>query len=313
MTGPRVAAEPPPHADGDALAAAVSPPDRLGDVRLPDGRLLGWSSWGPAAGRTVLLCPGAGTSRRLGFVPSAVLHDLGLRLVSVDRPGLGASDPDPHRTLADWPVDVGALRDGLGLDLVAVVGFSQGAPFALAVAAAGLVRAAACVSGTDELARPAVRDLLVPEVAAMVDAAVADPAAAERRLAGTGAEGLLRLVHELAPGPDRAVYGTPPVADALRAAVGEGLARGAAGYARDTVLASTPWPFAPEDIRVPVDLWYGALDTSPVHSPDLGASLAGRLPGARRHVVPDAGGALLWTHASEITTALTRLLQEDLP
>ena len=60
------------------------------------------------------------------------------------------------------------------------------------------------------------------------------------------------------------------------------------------------WPFAPEDIEVPVHLWYGARDTSPVHSPDFGASLAERIPGAERHLEPGAGGALLWTHAERI-------------
>jgi pimeloyl-ACP methyl ester carboxylesterase len=55
-------------------------------------------------------------------------------------------------------------------------------------------------------------------------------------------------------------------------------------------------------VTVPVDLWYGAEDTA--HSPDNGARLATRVPGARRHVVPGIGGALLWTHAAPILSAL---------
>jgi pimeloyl-ACP methyl ester carboxylesterase len=55
---------------------------------------------------------------------------------------------------------------------------------------------------------------------------------------------------------------------------------------------------------VPVHLWYGAHDTSTVHSPDHGAELAPRIPGARRHLIPEAGGALLWTHAEAILAAL---------
>ncbi|WP_223839947.1 hypothetical protein [Saccharopolyspora pogona] len=60
------------------------------------------------------------------------------------------------------------------------------------------------------------------------------------------------------------------------------------------------WLFAVEDMGVLVDLWYGQLDTSPSHSPDLGATLARRIPTARHHLVPDAGSALLWTHAEQI-------------
>ena len=64
------------------------------------------------------------------------------------------------------------------------------------------------------------------------------------------------------------------------------------------------WPFDLADIRVPVDLWYGGLDASPVHSPDHGAELARRIPAARRHLLPEAGGSLLWTHAEEIVASL---------
>jgi pimeloyl-ACP methyl ester carboxylesterase len=64
------------------------------------------------------------------------------------------------------------------------------------------------------------------------------------------------------------------------------------------------WPISPAEIAIPVDLWYGQQDTSPVHSPNLGATLAIRIPSARRHVVPGAGGALLWTHAECILRSL---------
>jgi hypothetical protein len=63
------------------------------------------------------------------------------------------------------------------------------------------------------------------------------------------------------------------------------------------------WPFEPERIAVPVALWYGARDASPTHSPDSGATLAGRIPGACRTVVPGAGGSLLWTHSRAILSA----------
>ncbi|WP_067133417.1 alpha/beta fold hydrolase [Microtetraspora malaysiensis] len=57
-------------------------------------------------------------------------------------------------------------------------------------------------------------------------------------------------------------------------------------------------------IAVPVDLWYGGHDASSVHSPDHGAELARRIPASRRHLLPEAGGSLLWTHAEEILTSL---------
>jgi pimeloyl-ACP methyl ester carboxylesterase len=103
---------------------------------------------------------------------------------------------------------------------------------------------------------------------------------------------------------DLAVYREPGFAAAYAAALDEGFARGSDGYARDTLLAMRRWPFDPSAIRVPVHLWYGRHDRSPVHSPDLGEALARRIPGAVHTIVEDAGGAILWTHGAAILESL---------
>jgi pimeloyl-ACP methyl ester carboxylesterase len=290
------------------VTVSIEGPARLGQSRLPDGRLLGWAEWGPQDGTPVLLCPGAATSRSLGF-GTDVVDALRVRLVSVDRPGLGASDPAPARTLYDWAEDVRHLAALRGLAGPAVVGFSQGAPFALATAARGVAVAAAVVSGTDELAAPAFADELVPAVRGMVDAVAADPAGMEASLARFGsADAMWQTIIAVSSEADRIVYRQPRVEAALRRAMAEGFAQGPAGYARDTVLAMGRWPFAPAEIRVPVDLWYGREDISTVHSPDFGATLVNRIPWAHRHLVPGVGGALLWTHAEPVLRLLLRHL-----
>ncbi|NHI10028.1 alpha/beta hydrolase fold protein [Streptomyces sp. KO7888] len=278
-------------------------PARLGETRLPDGRLLGWAEWGPQEGTPVLLCPGAATSRSLGFGPDAVAA-LGVRLVSVDRPGLGASTPAPGRTFADFAADVRELCARRGFDRPAVVGNSQGAPFALACAEAGLASALALVSAADEVAAPEFAAVLPAELRALTERAVHDPSGAEEFFAGFDAERMWDMVMDGSPDCDLAVYRDPGFSAAYRRALAEGFARGAAaGYARDTVLAMGRWPFALGSLALPVDIWYGEHDTA--HSPDNGALLASRIPGARRRVVPGIGGALLWTHAEEILTSLT--------
>ena len=285
------------------LSPGVSPPDRLGMTTLPDRRRLGWSEWGPPDGTPVLLCPGAATSRWLGF-GTGYLDELGVRLISVDRPGLGASDPAPGRDLNGWAGDVTALARDRGLGRPAAVGFSQGAPFALACAAAGVVSALAVVSGTDELAEPSVRAQLVPEVRRLVDLCGMDPAAAVDSFTRVGPQAMAEMVTAVSGEADRVVYRHPAFDAAYRRALDEAFMQGSDGYATDTVLSMTRWPFDVSRIRVPVDLWYGTADTSPVHSPDRGAGLAARIPGARRHVVDGAGGALLWTRAGRILASL---------
>lgn len=285
----------------ESMSFSIDDPARLGTTRLSGGRLLGWAEWGPPTGRPVLLCPGAATSRWLGF-GTDLLEKLGVRLVSVDRPGLGASTPAPGRTLSDFAEDIRELATNRALGTPAAVGNSQGAPFALACAAAGVTGALAIVSGADEVAAPEFAAALPTALRDIVDQADLDPEAAERFFGEFTGDAMWDMVIGGSSQPDVAVYQTPAFTAAYRRALSEAFSQGSPGYARDTVLAMRKWPIDLGKLTVPVDIWYGALDNS--HSPDNGAFLTTRIPGARRHIVEDIGGALLWTHAEPILTTL---------
>jgi pimeloyl-ACP methyl ester carboxylesterase len=282
----------------------VTPPERQDSLQLADGRRLAWAEWGAEDGLPVLFCPGAGMSGSLGF-GAAEAAELGLRLMAIDRPGLGRSDPHPAKTLSSWADDGAELIRARGLGTPLAAAFSQGAPFALALAGRGLVAAVAIVAGQDELAHPRIRPLLHPDVAGMLATVERDAAGFEQHVARTAtAEWLWGLIAGMSGEVDRALYERADFAHAYRRALAEGFAQGADGYARDLVNALGPWPVRPEDVAVPVDLWYGALDTSTVHSPDFGTTMAERLPRATHTVDPDAGGSILWTRARDILTRL---------
>ncbi|WP_223839948.1 alpha/beta hydrolase [Saccharopolyspora pogona] len=212
----------------------VSEPTRLGEHELSDGRRLACAEWGPADGVAVLLCPGVATSRRLGF-GTDVVDALGVRLISVDRPGLGASDPAPGRTLRNWADDVDEFAAGSGIDDLSVVGYSAGGPFAMTCAAAGVADRAAIVAGADEFT--ALEQPLPADLRNMVDAVAADPAAAEESFTEFGdPDRLWSLITAFSPETDLAVYWEPRFERAFRQAMADGFTQGPAGYARDTAL-----------------------------------------------------------------------------
>jgi pimeloyl-ACP methyl ester carboxylesterase len=106
------------------------------DVRLRDGRTLAYAEYGDSAGRPIIYCHGAPSSRVEGDlnIDAATATALGARVIVADRPGLGRSTFQPGRRVIDWPSDVEDLAAALGLETFVVVGSSGGTPYAVACA-----------------------------------------------------------------------------------------------------------------------------------------------------------------------------------
>ncbi|MFC5585240.1 alpha/beta fold hydrolase [Nitratireductor kimnyeongensis] len=269
-------------------------------LNLPDGRRLGWHEWGAENGKAVIFCPGAGMAGAIPFGEDAARR-MGLRILSVDRAGLGASDANTEKSFASWSGDIASLLQHLEDDAAFAIGFSQGAPFALALADVGLVKAVSVVSGQDELAAPEMFSRLPEPVASMVQIAKDDPERLEADIAAmASADWLWQMIETMSGPQDRAFYAAETFAPLYRRALDEGFSQGVAGYARDTRLAMAPWPFRLEDIVCPVRLWFGLADTSPVHAPDFGETLNKRLPNSKLMRLEGEGSAILWTHAEAI-------------
>lgn len=279
-------------------------PAQQGHVVLSDGRRLAWSQWGAFNDRPVLFCTGAGMSGSLGFA-EAELDTLGICLIGIDRPGLGRSSPDPEGTLVTWASDVSSLIDSLELKDPLVVGFSQGAPFAFQLASVAAVRAVAVVAGQDDFGFKTVFQQLPLPVASMIDQLRADRKGFESTIeASANAGWLWTLIMSMSSEIDRLIYGEERFASAYQACLNEGFSQGGGGYTRDLVNTWSPWPFRLEELRVPVDVWYGRQDTSPVHSPDFGTTMIARLPNARHFVDDEQGSSILWTSGRQILAEL---------
>ncbi|CAM8878127.1 unnamed protein product [Rhodiola kirilowii] len=100
-------------------------------VILRDGRHLAYKEYGlskeNAKHKIVFNHPFGSTKNDMFFLSQEFVEELGVYLVSFDRPGYGESDPDPRRTPETLALDIEDLADQLGLgQRFFVVGFSMG-------------------------------------------------------------------------------------------------------------------------------------------------------------------------------------------
>lgn len=123
-----------PHSALDCAALHAEP----ARIRLASGRSLSYAMYGPpSAQRTVLFIHGLPGSR-LPATPDLLALAGDTRVICVDRPGYGFSDPDAHGTPASFANDAVELLAALDrpgtTENVHAVGYSLGGPYAIALA-----------------------------------------------------------------------------------------------------------------------------------------------------------------------------------
>src|SRR5688500_7461644 len=97
-------------------------------------RWLAYCIAGPNVGFPLFLFHGWGESRLMRHPQDNLLYQFGIKLITVDRPGVGLSSPKRGRRVVDWAEDVAFLADHLGCREFAVLGRSAGAAYAAACA-----------------------------------------------------------------------------------------------------------------------------------------------------------------------------------
>lgn len=90
-------------------------------VTLPDGRELGYAQYGSQPGRAVLYIHGLPGSRIEATIWEELAVRMGVRMISVDRPGYGWSSPHPDRRLLDYANDMQHLAERLELEEYSVL------------------------------------------------------------------------------------------------------------------------------------------------------------------------------------------------
>lgn len=269
-----------------------------------DGRTLAVSEAGDPGGHPVLVHVGTPNSRHLYGRTVADAAARGLRLISYDRPGYGKSTPQPGRTMADCAGDARAICAALGIERLAMWGFSGGGPPLLACAALlpDLVAAAACLSspapydaaGLDWFAGMGAG--AVDEVALMF----ADPAASRRvfeqereeMLATSPADLARKMSPALSPGDDLGFRLDEAIC------MQQAYTSGIEGCGDDCWAEVVPWGFDLARISVPVLLMHGRRDQSvPLAH---GQWLAAHIPGAEARLLGEGHGTLRENHIGAV-------------
>jgi pimeloyl-ACP methyl ester carboxylesterase len=249
--------------------------------------LLGYAEFGDPDGKPAFFFHGLPGSRLFRHPDDSIAEALGVRLITVDRPGFGLSSFQPQRQLLDWPNDVLALADTLGLDRFAVAGASAGGP-----------HAAACAFKIPQ--RLSAVALVSSAAPAQVPGATAGMAAVTRAsfaVAGCGClpwwilwpmmifsartgrrhpERLWQQIVAVSPPSDRALLLQPEVKAIILATLPETYRQGGKGHLWEARLIARRWGFQLEDIAAQVYLWHGTAD---MHAPlEMGRYLANTIP-----------------------------------
>lgn len=273
-------------------------------ILLPDGRRLGYAEYGAPDGRPVLFFHGAPGSRHIHADMANIATRRGIRLIAVERPGYGLSDPQPERSMLDWPGDIAALTDALGLKQFAIIGFSMGSTYALACANKLPLRVMkiALVGALVPLDAPGVLEGMSSSVSGLWALAQSNPGELRKTFAPLAESPAVLLAAMAASLPEWDKNECNKRAAEFEAEYTQMLRGGIEGVATDFVLVSKDWGFPLDSINTETHLWCGTDDCNT--PPAMTDYLAATLPHSRTFMLPDEGHLSLYVHWEEILERL---------
>ncbi len=283
-------------------------------IRLRDGRNLGFAEYGRSGGAPVIYFHGWPSSRLEPRAVQDVCADMGVRIIAPDRPGLGLSDFQPGRTIPDFADDTRQLADHLSLQRFAVLGVSGVGPYAAACAAKIPERlsAALLICSVAPADAPNATKGMVAVNRWLLTLARRAPKLAQY-VAGLclwaiwrkGEQVIPKQIELRLPLADRQALANRELRSALIASSVEALRDGVRAAAADGLLYGRPWGFSLQEIRAPVFLWHGEMDV--IVPPSMGHYLAENIPSCRASFLPEDG------HFSLPFTRLREILKVAIP
>ncbi len=267
-------------------------------VTTPDGRRLSYLEVGYPDGPLVIHNHGGPSSRLEARLLADSASKNRLRLVCVDRPGMGQSSPQKTRSYAGWADDLVTIADALGYQEFGVTGWSEGGPWGLAAAAYIEPARLRHVSSIAPGSYGAFGDNSAAQYLSKIDALggvlalrfrpgfrlmYATLGVSARRFRTSFVSQIRNNVNDY----DRQILLRQETATAFADSCAECFAHGSDGLVRDAELLYRAWAFDVRQIERPVHIWQGLNDFL-VPDP-INKAVADAMPGAVWHPV-DGGG-----------------------
>lgn len=246
------------------------PPAIEGTIVLPDGRRLGFAEFGVPAGKPVFWFHGTpGARRQIPPEARVAAHRRGVRLIGLDRPGVGDSTPHLYASFRGWAHDLAVAADHLGIARFGLIGLSGGGPYLLAgahelpdrVVAGAVLGGVAPARGPDAAPGGLVRlgsrfEIVFRYLHEPFGVALTTVAWLLRPVASPAFNAFARF----SPPADRALFARPEMKAFFLDDLLNGSRWGLRAPIYDLLLFSHPWGFRLHDVRVPIHFWHGDAD-----------------------------------------------------
>lgn len=276
------------------MVIAIARPKLEGNIAVGDDRQLGFAEFGDPQGRAVFWLHGTpGARRQIPTEARVYAEENHIRLIGVDRPGIGSSTPYQYDTVVAFADDLRTMADTLGIDKMTVIGLSGGGPYTLGCAAAmpdrvvavGVLGGVAPTRGTDAISGGlmALGSLAAP-LLTVAGWPIRMAAIGFIRMIRPVAEPALYVYAHVSPEGDRRLLVRPEFKAMFLDDLLNGSRKQLAAPFADVVVFARDWGFRLDQVKVPVHWWHGDRDHIVPFA--HGQHVVERLPDAKLHPIP---------------------------
>jgi pimeloyl-ACP methyl ester carboxylesterase len=277
------------------MPVAIARPKLEGNVAVGDDRQIGFAEFGDPQGRAVFWLHGTpGARRQIPMEARVYAEQRQIRLIGIDRPGIGSSTPHQYDTVFAFADDVRTIADTLGIDKMEVIGLSGGGPYTLAcaaampdrVVAAGVIGGVAPTTGSDGIAGGVMGSvgLRVAPLLGVAGGPIRVVASALIRLIRPVGSPAVDLYGRVSPEADRQLLARPEIKAMFLDDLLNGSRKQMAAPFADVVVFARDWGFRLDEVKVPVRWWHG--DHDHIVPFDHGLHVVAKLPDVEMYHLP---------------------------